>query len=192
MAAQRCLDDPSTILKQKMCLHAVSKDFKATIKLLERTEQKCKEPECATLKTVHTMKLSPSSHEPCDSKFGKLLSGRILVEKLVSAFDVDGTHRGFHAGDFTWKGTNFVATGRMSGVTNAGTHRAPIFNNCQKCEARGFMEGRICGEVVETNKPELKGCQIVGTYRIRYAPSATGGSGSGQGTIEAVLICPCA
>jgi len=192
MAAQvKCLDDPATILRQKMCVHSVSKSYKATIKLLEKAEQKCEEPKCITLKTIHVMKIGLVSNAPCDSKLGKLLNGTIMVEKLVSAYDQDGLHRGFHAGDFTWKSANFIATGRMSGVTNAGTHRSNVFNDCQPCDARGFMEGRICGQITETNKEELKGCQIVGTYRIRFRQTPTGGSGGGQGTIEAVLVCPC-
>ena len=191
MAVPRCLDESGIIFKQKMCVHSVSKNFKATLRLLDKNEQKCEKPGCVTLKTIHLLKLGGGSHNPCDSKFGKLLTGGLVVEKLVTAFDQDGTHRGFHAGDFVWKTATFMAVGRLSGVTNAGTHRAPIFNNCQPCDARGFMEGRICGEITDTKKPELKGCQIIGTYRIRFTPTVTGGGGGGQGTIEAVLVCPC-
>ena len=191
MATPRCLAEPETIWKQKMCPNAVSKNAKATIKLVEKNEQRCEKPECSTLKTIHTLKIGPATNAPCDSKLGKLLTGTLVVEKLITAFIKDGTQRGFHAGDFLWKGASFVAEGRLSGITNAGTHRKPIFNDCQPCDARGFMEGRICGQIIETNKPELKGCQILGTYRLRFTPTATGGNGSGQGTIEAVLICPC-
>jgi hypothetical protein len=191
MAAPRCLDDPATIFKQLMCVNAVSKNFKGTIKLVEKNEQKCAKPECRTLKTLHVLKIGVVSNNPCDSKLGKTLTGTILVEKLATAFDQDGTHRGFHAGDFLWKTATFVAQGRISGVTGAGTHRKPVFNDCQPCDARGFMEGRICGEIVETSKPELKGCQIIGTYRMRFTPTATGPNGAGQGSIEAVLVCPC-
>jgi hypothetical protein len=187
----RCLDEPAIIFKQRMCVNAVSKNFKATIKLVDKDEQKCDKPECGTLKTIHALKIGVVSNNPCDSKLGKTLTGTIVVERLASAFDQNGAHRGFHAGDFVWKTATFVAEGRMSGVTNAGTHRKPIFNDCQPCDARGFMEGRICGEIVDTKKPELKGCQIIGTYRMRYTPTATGPNAGGQGTIEAVLVCPC-
>jgi hypothetical protein len=191
MAVPGCLDDPAIIFKQKMCVHSVSKNLKATIKLMDKDEQRCDTPECRTLKTIHVLKIGVVSNNPCDSKLGKTLTGSIIVERLSSAFDQDGTKRGFHAGDFVWKTASFVAMGRLSGVTNAGTHRKPIFNDCQTCDARGFMEGRICGQITETNKPELKGCQIIGTYRMRFPPTATGGNGGGQGTIEAVLVCPC-
>ena len=191
MATPTCLDDPATIFKQKMCVNSVSKNFKATIKLVDKDEQKCAKPGCVTLKTIHALKMGVVSNNPCDSKLGKVLTGTILVERLASAFDNDGTRRGFHAGDFVWKTASFVAQGRLSGVTNAGTHRAPVFQACQPCDARGFMEGRICGQIVETNKPELKGCNIIGTYRMRFDPTQTGPQGGGQGTIEAVLVCPC-
>jgi hypothetical protein len=175
-----------------MCVHAVSKNLKATLKLLEKDEQRCEKPECRTLKTIHTLKMGAVvSHDPCDSKMGKMLTGTIVVGKLATAFDQDGMHRGVHAGDFVWKTASFTIEGRLSGVTNAGTHRAPVFNNCQRCNAPGFMEGRICGQVVDTTKPELKGCQLVGTYRMRFDPTQTGPNGAGMGTIEAVLVCPC-
>jgi hypothetical protein len=174
-----------------MCVNAVSKNFKATIKVVEKLEQKCEKAECRTLKTIHALRIGVVSNNPCDSKLGKTLTGTILVERLATAYDQDGAHRGFHAGDFVWQTASFTVKGRMSGVSNAGTHRKPIFNDCQPCDARGFMEGRICGEIVETNKPELKGCQLIGTYRMKYQPAPTGPNGAGQGTIEAVLACPC-
>lgn len=191
MAAPRCLDDPATILKQRMCVNSVSKNFKATIKITQKDEQKCEKPECRTLKTISALKIGVVSNNPCDSKLGKTLTGSILIERLATAFDQDGTGRGVHAGDFVWKTASFAIEGRISGVTNAGTHRKPIFNDCQLCDARGFMEGRICGQIVDTTKPELKGCQLIGTYRMRFTPTATGPNGAGQGTIEAVLVCPC-
>lgn len=190
--AVQCLDDPSTIFKQRMCVNAVSKNFKASVKLLKKDEQKCEKPECLTLKTIHALKMQVVSNNPCDSKLGKMLTGFIAVDNLTSAFNQDGAHRGFHAGDFVWQSPNFVAKGRMSGVTNAGTHRTPVFNNCQPCDARGFMEGRICGQIISANKPELKGCELIGTYRIKFPLTPTGINGAGQGTIEAVLVCPCA
>ena len=191
MAAPRCLDEPAIIFKQRMCVNPVSKNFKGTIKLAQKDEQKCAKPECRTLKTIHVLKIGVVSNNPCDSKIGKMLTGTLVVEKLVTAFNQDGTGRGVHAGDFIWKTASFALEGRLSGVTNAGTHRKPVFNDCQPCDARGFMEGRICGVIVDTNKPELKGCQLVGTYRMRFTPTATGPNAGGQGTIEAVLVCPC-
>ena len=191
MATVECFDDPPTILKQRICLNPVSKNTKGTLKLTSRDEQKCEKPECRTLKTVHLLKLGTASHAPCDSKIGKILTGTILVERLVTAFNEDGHHRGFHAGDFTWTGTKVQIAGRMSGMTNVGTHRLPVFANCQRCDTRGVMEGRICGRVVKTEISELKECQLFGSYRIKFDPSPGGGSGAVTGVIEAVLICPC-
>jgi hypothetical protein len=168
----------------------MSKDMKGELELNVQEEQKCEKPECRTLKTVHALKLVTGSHKPCESKLGSLLNGTIVVERLVTAFDQDGEHRGFHAGDFEWSGSGFRAAGRMSGMTNVGTHRRPVFEDCQQCDARGVMEGRICGQV-EAKIPEINGCQIFGSYRIKFDSSTSGGSGSVQGVIEAVLICSC-
>jgi hypothetical protein len=192
MPIAKCLDDPATILKQPMCLHALSKNLKGNLKLSVKEEQKCEKPECVTLKTVHVLKLKVITNEPCDSKLGGLLSGEIVVERLVTAFDQNGGHRGFHAGDFTWTASGIHAAGRLSGMTNVGTHRKPAFEPaCQECATRGVMEGRLCGQILEAKMPEMAGCQIIGSYRLRYDPSSTGGSGTVVGVIEGVLICPC-
>jgi len=187
-----CPDDPALLLKQGLCLNALSKNMKGTLRLNASKEQKCEVPLCKALKTVHLLKLSPVAHRPCDSRLGRPFGGSIVVERLVTVFDQDGHHRGCHAGDFVWTGTaGAQVVGRMSGMTNVGTHRKPVFADCQPCDARGVMEGRICGRVVAAEDPAMKGCQIMGAYRIRFDPSLTGGSGAVTGVLEGVIVCPC-
>src|SRR5262249_16994369 len=71
------------------------------------------------------------------------------------------------------------------------THREPAFRACQRCDERGVMEGRLCGEVVSAENRALRGCQVLGAYRIRFDPGASGGEGEVAGTFEGVIICPC-
>src|SRR4051795_13609562 len=82
-------------------------------------------------------------------------------------------------------------TGRISAVTNVGTHRAPAFPECQKCDDRGVMEGRLCGQIASTSNPALNGCQIVAAYRIKFDSGSAGGTGGVRGTLEGVVICSC-
>lgn len=187
----QCPDDPSTILRQAMCLSALSKDLKGQLRLNASRPRACENPPCKTLKTIHALKLEARAHRPCDSSMGKAFDGIILVERLVTAFDQDGEHRGFHAGDFKWTGTGVRVVGRMSGVTNVGTHRRPAFKDCQSCDARGVMEGRLCGKVVVARDPALRDCQIMAAYRISFKPGAEGGNGPVVATLEGVIICPC-
>jgi hypothetical protein len=188
----QCLDDPATILQKEWCLSALSKDLTGDLKLGDSKAHQCHTPPCKTLKTVHVLKLKVVGHAPCDSAPAKALDGALTVDRLVTVFDQDGQHRGFHAGDFTWSGAGGLqVTGRMSGVTNAGTHRLPAFKDCQKCDDRGVMEGRICGQIVSPNNPPLNGCQVMAAYRIRFDTSATGGTGAVSGTLEGVIICSC-
>jgi hypothetical protein len=193
MALPKCLDEPPIILQQKMCLNAVSKNLKGNFKPTAREKQSCARPECKTLKTVHALRMKTQSNPPCDSPLSKSLEGEFVVERLVTAYEVDGNNRGFHAGDFVWKSMAATIAGRISGMTNVGTHRAPVFQPaCQKCDTRGVMEGRLCGQVVETQNPELKDCHIVGSYRIKFDPSVGGGAGQTvSAVIEAELICRC-
>jgi hypothetical protein len=114
----------------------------------------------------------------------------LFVGRLVTAFEIDGEHRGFHAGDFEWTVTaGLKVAGRMSGVTNVGTHREPPFKPCQKCDERGVMEGRLCGQVTTSQDPALKRCQVIAAYRIRFDPSRKGGNGDVEGTLEGLIIC---
>ena len=148
--ATQCLDDPATILQKEWCVSALSKDLSGTLTLVDSKTHQCHTPTCKTLKTVHTVKVTVVAHAPCDSQAAHALDGDLGVGKLITAFDQDGTHRGVHAGDFVWHGAAGIqVTGRMSGVTNVGSHRPPAFPACQKCDDRGVMEGRLCGQIVE-------------------------------------------
>ena len=188
--ATQCFDDPAGILEKAFCVSAVSKDLKGELKRTSSKEQKCQTPECKTLRTIHGLKVEVSPTN-CDSPAASPLSGT-LTAKIITAFDTDGNHRGVHAGDFSWTGAGGLKiTGRMSGVTNEGSHRLPI-KDCQKCNDRGIMEGRLCGQVIDGGQtPKLKGCQIVAAYRIKFDPSITGGDGGVKGTLEGVLVCSC-
>ena len=190
--ATQCPDEPRIILQQPMCLDALSKNLEGRLRLASARRQQCKSPECVTLKTLHELTLKATRHRPCDSGLARAFDGVIKVARLVTAFDEDGMHRGFHAGDFTWTGAaGLRVVGRLSGVTNVGTHRAPAFQPCQRCDDRGVMEGRLCGQVVATRDPALRRCQVIAAYRIRFDPSVRGGSGAVRGTLEGVIVCPC-
>jgi hypothetical protein len=188
--ATQCFDDPAAILEKAFCVSAVSKDLKGELQLSTSKEQKCTTPKCKTLRTVHGLKVEVKA-TVCDSQVAAPLDGSLGV-KLITAFDTDGNHRGVHAGDFTLAGAGGLkVTGRMSGVTNEGSHRLPI-KACQKCADIGIMEGRLCGQVIDGGAtPKLKGCQVVAAYRIKFDPSLTGGQGAIVGTLEGVLICFC-
>src|SRR5262245_2172343 len=101
MPAQvKCPDDPPTILKQRVCISPLSKNMRGQLKLRSNKEETCRNPSCKSLKTLHLLKVMAVAHRPCDSRLGRPFSGTILVEKLITSFDQDGMHRGFHAGDF--------------------------------------------------------------------------------------------
>lgn len=190
--AVRCFDVPSTVLRTNICLSAISKNAKGELGNPRAVQQKCAKPQCRTLKTVQTFKVEVSPNRPCDSPLAKALNGTFVVNRFVSAYEGgDGNRRGIHTGDFEWHGAAAVAKGRMSGVTNAGTHRQPVFDACQRCDAHGFMEGRFCGVVTEPRDPALKDCSVQGTYRFRFDPGASGGHGAIQGTFEGSIVCTC-
>jgi hypothetical protein len=185
-----CLDEPSVLLKERLCVHNVSKDMRGDLDLNVSEHEKCAEPECLTLKTVHRFKVELRRHD-CDSNLGGLLDGTLVIERLVTAFERDGLQRGVHAGDFEWFTQGGLVRGRMSGITNAGTHREPVFDPCERCHQPGVLTGRLCGEVVEAQVGELRECKVVATYKVRFDPSEKGGDGGVYGTLEGMVICPC-
>ena len=193
MATQtKCMDDPQTILKQKMCLNQMSKDLKGSLKFQKADQQSCDKPQCRTLKTIHTLIVETNSNKPCETNLSAPFKGKLEMKLLATAFEQQTQfHRGFHAGDFDWVGSGFLVRGRMSGMTNVGTHRKPAFDDCQKCNEQGVMEGRLCGRIVESGISELVGCEVFGSYRIRFDPAKLQGSSPVVGTLEAVIICPC-
>ncbi|MEM7356081.1 MAG: hypothetical protein AAF657_35020 [Acidobacteriota bacterium] len=189
----QCFEDPNHIVGTPFCLAAVSKNAQGVLDRLKVKTQQCPSGGCPTLRTVHQLEVQTQSHAPCDSALSQNLDGIFVVKELYTAFDGNGERRGFHVGKFEWNANGGVASvvGEVKGITNAGTHRAPIFQNCQPCDAKGFMEGYFCGRVVDTQIGQLKNCFVQGTYRFRFDPSQEAQTTSTQGTLEAVLICPC-
>ena len=172
--------------KEKICMLPVSKNLRGEIDLSDRDLQKCRRPACETLKAVHALKLEIRTHRPCDAVAVRRLDGK-LDGKLVFAFIEDGNHRGYHVARFEWSSASSELLGRMSGITNAGTHRDPLMH-CERCDDRGQMEGRLDAVVV---KGDHKGCRVLASYMIDFDPSSGAISTAVEGTLEGVLICDC-
>jgi hypothetical protein len=190
-----CPDDPRLIEYQPMCLYSVSKDFvEGKLSLVESETEQCERRGCTTLKTRHELSLEVrSSREECDSDQGHALDGRLESTDLASAFiDGNGTNRGFHGATFLWREpqSGLYITGRLSGITNAGVHRARVFEDCQRCHEPGVMQGRLCG-LIRRGPRDLRGCNVIGIYLLRFEADERGGQGGVEGTFEGVIVCPC-
>ena len=184
------LDRPRALYRRPICLENVSKNLSGELNRLTGRRQECEEPKCLTLKTVHTLRLEVRSHD-CDSEVGKRLDGDLIVPRLVHAMDTDGNGRGLHTGSFLWDGDGIDVEGELSGMTNLGTHRRPVFDDCQRCDERGVMEGRLCGRIVDAKRKELIGCRVVGAHRIRFDHSNSFQDTAVRGTVEGLVVCPC-
>lgn len=190
--ASRCLEDARELWERRVCLEPVSKNLRGELKLLDRERQECEEPRCLTLKTDHLLKLEVESHEPCDSELGRLLDGTLVVRRLIHALaNGTGEGRGLHTGEFRWTGADVRIAGQLSGMTNVGTHRQPPLDPCQECHAPGYMEGRLCGSIVQARDQRLVGCQVTAAYRLLFDPSEGFQDTGVRGTLEGLVVCAC-
>ena len=186
------LDDAPKLWNQRMCLEPVSKNLRGELHLLKNERQECETPPCVTLKTDHALKLEIFSHDPCDSEVGQRLDGVFVVRELVHAFnEPTAESRGIHTGAFTWSTGSIEIVGEMSGMTNVGTHREPVFDPCQECHDPGYMEGRLCGRIVKAEDKRLVGCLVTAVYRLRFDHSVEFQDTAVQGTLEGAVVCPC-
>jgi hypothetical protein len=188
-----CAEGSRDILERRICLSALSKNLKGELRPLQHELERCARLRCVTLKTIHFVQLRVSSNQRCDSRTGQLLDGALTIRNLATAFEGgDGTRRGIHEGDFIWRSNAAIAIGSVSGITNAGTHREPVFKPCQTCDAKGFTEGRFCGTIRRAERRQLVGCQVIGTYRFHFdATKREGGQGGIEGTLEGEIVCAC-
>jgi hypothetical protein len=188
-----CPDDPRLIRDERMCLYAVSKNLKGTLRTKEADPEECDQRECKTLKTVSLLELAVTVNRGCDAREARILNGKLIARDLVSAYvDADGRERGYHGATFRWQGTNLLVTGTLSGVTNAGTHRKPFDPACQECKAPGFLEGRICGLIRRAPTRAFIGCNVIGIYKLRAGDvGERGPEGPIQGVIEGLIVCAC-
>jgi hypothetical protein len=185
------LTDAKILGDRVICLTEVSKDVRGELRQLDAERQVCEKDRCVTLKTDHLLVLEVGSHRPCDKV--PALDGRFVVRRFVSAFaDGNGLRRGLHTGAFTWTGAGLRVAGTMSGLTNEGTHREPAFKACQTCDSTGFMEGRLCGQVVRSDDPALLGNVVTAAYRFRFEATEDAKDSAVEGTIEGLLVEACA
>jgi hypothetical protein len=183
------LTDPCTMLRRPVCLSSVSKNVEGELGDPENERRECGDPGCVTLTSVQSLVLKLITHQDCDRVVE--LDGTIEVRDLVHVFDNDGTGRGVHSGSCRWESSVGLIFGDLSGITNAGTHRAPAFQECQRCWDP-IMEGQLRGTVCRARDPRFAGCQVFGAYRLRIEPSPEGlQRQSVRGTVEGVLASPC-
>lgn len=183
------LTDPCTMLRRPVCLTSVSKDIEGEFADPENERRSCADPGCETLTSLQSLILKLATHQDCDRLIE--LDGTIEIRDLVHVYDNDGTGRGIHSGSFRWESSVGLIFGDISGITNAGTHRAPAFRECQRCWDP-IMEGQLRGTVCRAREPGYLGRTIFGAYRLRIEPSPDGLQRQGvRGTFEGVLASAC-
>ena len=198
MATSVCLDEAPLILKTSMCLAALSKNLTGSLGNPKRNLQKCEKSGCITAKPLGGLQLKPAIRpaSPCDDrKWGRIFNGPITVKALATAYLIpaggstggpDGAHRGFHAGEFVWTIVGGTVVGRISGMSNVGTHRPPAFGPCQVCNTPNVMEGRLCGAVQVPADHPLYGSRVMASYRLAVQEKNVI-----KGVLEGVVILPC-
>ncbi|ADB73512.1 hypothetical protein [Geodermatophilus obscurus] len=186
-----CSATPAEIFAAEVCLYELSKDAEGQLSRPEGQQHVCPEDDCRTLTTDQDLELSLRPHD-CDSDVGRLFDGELRSVDLATVYvDGDGTRRGMHTATFSWRCQIGLVQGTLAGLTNEGTHRAPVFDECQRCGETGVMEGRLCGRLVRSAEPRLAGAQVVAAYRLRFDSSREGALGGVRGTLEGLVVRTC-
>ena len=180
-----------SLADQIVCISPISKNLAGAFSVVDAEPVECDKLDCKTLETTHSFKFSVAGFA-CDSQLGTLLDG-VLFGSMVHKFaDGDGRRRGVHEATVRWRGRDHtLVTATMRGVTNAGTHRNPVFDSCQECDEPGVMEGLLTGRLVRSDNESLVRCRVQACYRIRFDPSEKGPHGEASATLEGAIICPC-
>lgn len=191
MAFSVCEARPAELARAVLCVDELSKNVKGELIIVDADRDVCEKLDCVTLTSEHVIRAEVQSHD-CDSEIGKLFDGRLSVKDLTTVYaHGTGLARGLHAGTFVWRTAAGTVQGRLSGMTNEGTHREPAFKGCQECGERGVMEGRLCGRLVRAADPKLVGAQVTAAYRFAFDPTEKGGEGDLVGTIEGLVVRAC-
>jgi len=188
-----CDVDATDLAKAAPCVDALSKDVEGELELLEDlAPHTCRGLRCRTLTAHQEIEVKVSAHD-CDSELGRLLDGPLTISPLTTVYeDGDPRRRGIHAGEFRWGRRGLVITGSVHGVTNAGTLRQPLDPACERCEAPGVMQGRLCGVVRRSLvAPQLVGASVQAVYRFHAEPMDAVGSVGLRGTIEGAILREC-
>jgi hypothetical protein len=189
-----CFDDPTRVFEDSICVLSVSKDLKGELRPPKHRAHDCTDHQCKSFQTIGEMKATIHTDPPCDSERARMLDGTLVVRNWATAYDTDIKLRGVHAGDFTWLGRGIELSGRMSGITNAGILRAPVFQPAaETCLEPRVMVGRMCGSVVKA--PEglayLEHANIVAVYRFLLVDPHPNTPTAFKGTLEGALIPSC-
>jgi hypothetical protein len=186
-----CHATPAELFAAEVCLYELSKDAEGRLSPPEGQQHVCPEDDCRTLTIDQDLGLSLRPHD-CDSDVGRLFDGELRSVDLATVYvDGDGTRRGMHTATFSWRCQIGLVQGTLAGLTNEGTHRVPVFDECQRCSETGVMEGRLCGRLVRSAEPRLAGAQVVAAYRLRFDSSREGALGGVRGTLEGLVVRTC-
>lgn len=181
-------DVTGTILPiEPVCLFSVSKDLEGTAGEPSGDVDECRE--CVTLDTRQSLVLRVRRREECDDESFNL-DGTITIKSLRHLYaGGNGQARGAHSGTVVWGGPSIRASGRVNGVTNAGTHRVRPLDDCERCDAP-VMQGLLVARI-RTGPGAPPGSVVVAAYKLRIDPQERGFYGGVQGTLEGALMVDC-
>lgn len=124
----------------------------------------CDSPACKTFKVEHNFTCILKTNKECDSKTAAIIDGR-LTSEIIHGLIKNGEGRGTHHGKFRIAGSKGIeVTGMLAGITNAGTHHGT--SNCEPCNVKGHMEGRLVGNIKKGTLTGSNLCFIYDIFRI--------------------------
>lgn len=178
------------VFKLKECIDEVSKQMtNAGLRRVgEPKLDKCGSPACISFKVIHNFHTILKSWE-CDSETAKILNGELTCPELIHGLKLNGGGRGAHHGKILINGDKgTIVEGIMAGTTNTGTHHTIKGSDCEPCDQKGHMEGRLIANIT---KGPLAGGRIFASYMIFFEYSTEFKDTVALGNLEGVIVRDC-
>ena len=197
MSIHPALLRPASFLPDEpVCLQVVSRNLEGELARPSGEPERCPDVDCFTLPTSQRFAMETQTHEPCDEKAAGVLDTKISGKLFHIFAGSSGEGRAAHSASIWWSlpGGHGRGVGTMRGITNAGTHRAPVFRGCEDCDAptmQGVLEASVTIGAATRPASAPRVVLLRAVYKLRVDPSERGLAGRFTGTLEGVVMFDC-
>jgi hypothetical protein len=183
ISATSALSDSARLGGAPLAMWAISQLARGTFGVQRRALDHAAAWGQDSLVTEYSVALEFFANTECETVMNTELGGPLTGRIIVVNIDGKATERGVHAGSFTW-GRQGNIHGILSGISNAGTHRPPLYD-AVRFDQPGQFVGRLDGTF---EHPMLGRCVLTASYVIDLADPRDDTTTDVKGILEGVVM----